>query len=415
MAVDGPVGPIKVYQRLVVAAALFSAMASTLNAVYQVTVIGLSPLQLVLVGTVLEAVIFLAEVPTGILADLRSRRLSVLVGFGLIGCGLAVGAIPAFETVLLAQILWGVGYAFTSGARDAWLADEIGADKAAKVFVRGTQLQLIGRLVGIIAAGLLGMLWIGLPIIVGGVGYLGLAAVLSRTMREDGFEPTPSAERSTYRGMRDQLAAGLRLARTRPAVRTLVVVSLIGGLASEAFDRLWTVHLLDLGIPSPFSGQGQVLLFAAIALIGTAIALLASYLGRRVLAVGQDRPQMLLAASTGVQALAVFVFAAAPTFWVALGMVWLRNSMVTLSYPVSVGWMNRSIESRVRATVMSIESQSNAVGQFTGGPALGAIGSLASVRTALISAAVVLSSAVGVLAAARTSPSPHGVSGRSHD
>lgn len=54
-------------------------------AAYYVRTIGMNPLQLMLVGTALEATVFLFEVPTGIVADLYSRRLSVLIGGFLIG------------------------------------------------------------------------------------------------------------------------------------------------------------------------------------------------------------------------------------------------------------------------------------------------------------------------------------------
>ena len=47
--------------------------------VYFVTVVGMSPLQLVLVGTFMELTVFLFEVPTGIVADVYSRRLSVVI------------------------------------------------------------------------------------------------------------------------------------------------------------------------------------------------------------------------------------------------------------------------------------------------------------------------------------------------
>jgi hypothetical protein len=52
------------------------ALTFTLSLVYYVKDVGLSPLQMVLVGTVLEASCFLFEIPTGIVADLYSRRLS---------------------------------------------------------------------------------------------------------------------------------------------------------------------------------------------------------------------------------------------------------------------------------------------------------------------------------------------------
>ncbi|MDP6509107.1 MAG: hypothetical protein QF719_08735 [Chloroflexota bacterium] len=64
-------------------------------------IVGLDPLQLVLVGTVLEATVFIFEVPTGILADVYNRRLSVIVGVALIGADFTLeGAVPRFATVL---------------------------------------------------------------------------------------------------------------------------------------------------------------------------------------------------------------------------------------------------------------------------------------------------------------------------
>src|SRR6476469_9881087 len=93
----------------------------TLAAVYRLQTVGLDPLQLVLVGTVLEASCFVFEIPTGVVADTFSRRLSVIIGVVLLGGGeLIEGAIPAFAAVLLAQVVAGLGYTFLSGATEAW-------------------------------------------------------------------------------------------------------------------------------------------------------------------------------------------------------------------------------------------------------------------------------------------------------
>ena len=108
------------------AMSLLRAMHFTAAAIYYVTVVGLSPFQLVLVGTTLMVVILLAETPTGVLADTYSRRLSVIVGVALIGLGfLLEGLIANFAAVLAAQLIWGVGLTFTSGALEAWIADEL--------------------------------------------------------------------------------------------------------------------------------------------------------------------------------------------------------------------------------------------------------------------------------------------------
>ena len=69
--------------------AIFFAMIFVASGVYQVTTVGLDPLQLVLVGTTLELSAFLGEVPTGVVADAYSRRLSIIIGYVLIGAGFA--------------------------------------------------------------------------------------------------------------------------------------------------------------------------------------------------------------------------------------------------------------------------------------------------------------------------------------
>ena len=98
------------------ASAFFSMMFVTMS-LYEATVAGLTPLQLVLVGTTVELSVFVFEIPTGVVADAFSRRLSIIIGYFLMGLGFLVeGLFPAFLPILLAQVIWGLGYTFTSRA-----------------------------------------------------------------------------------------------------------------------------------------------------------------------------------------------------------------------------------------------------------------------------------------------------------
>ena len=61
----------------------------------------------------LEVTAFLFEIPTGVFADVYSRRLSTILGVVLIGLGFFIeGLFPVFSVVLLAQIVWGIGWTF---------------------------------------------------------------------------------------------------------------------------------------------------------------------------------------------------------------------------------------------------------------------------------------------------------------
>ncbi|MCA9895416.1 MAG: MFS transporter, partial [Anaerolineae bacterium] len=111
-------------------------LAFTVNMVYLVTVMHLDPLQMVLVGTALELSAFLFEVPTGVVADVYSRRLSVIVGMALMGLSFFVFVVPSFLVILLSQVILGIGWTFISGAISAWLVDEIGEETAGQAFIR---------------------------------------------------------------------------------------------------------------------------------------------------------------------------------------------------------------------------------------------------------------------------------------
>ena len=54
------------------ASAFFLSLAYTVTSIYRLQTVHLDPLQLVLVGTVLEATAFVFEVPTGVVADTYS-------------------------------------------------------------------------------------------------------------------------------------------------------------------------------------------------------------------------------------------------------------------------------------------------------------------------------------------------------
>ena len=169
------------------------------GSIYYIKMVGLNPLQLVLVGTVLELTCFVCEIPTGIIADIYSRKLSVILGFAIIGIGFVIqGAIPSFAAILVAQIFYGSGWTFISGAEDAWLADEIGKEGLGHAYLRGKQIGLTASFVGIFASVALASLALNIPFLVGGLGLLAVGVWLIWLMPENNFKPAAAAERTTW-------------------------------------------------------------------------------------------------------------------------------------------------------------------------------------------------------------------------
>src|SRR5262245_12503641 len=184
-------------------------------AVYLVQELHLSPLQLVLMGTAMEAAVFLFEVPTGVVADTYSRRLSLIIGY--LGMGLAWLAVAFVTAPWLAIVLWalwGISYTFTSGAEEAWIADEIGAEKVPRVFLRAARVGQAGAVVGLLLQVAVGAASLRAGVALGGAFPIaaGLACILF--MKEHGFQRRPREERySPLKEMRTTAAAGARYAR----------------------------------------------------------------------------------------------------------------------------------------------------------------------------------------------------------
>jgi DHA3 family tetracycline resistance protein-like MFS transporter len=392
--------PIRIWYLLQSGTALGDTLVWVLAPVYFVKTVGMSPLQLVLVGTFMELTVFLFEVPTGIVADVYSRRLSTIVGVVIMGLAIVfVGSVAEAWPVILGWSIWGFGYTFTSGAADAWLADEIGVDNIRPVYLRSAQFARVVSLFGIAASVALGLVALWLPIVVGGLVIVAVGVAVALLMPETGFKPAERGEaESAVRVLARTGLTGARLVRRRPVLLLILAISASWGAWSEGYDRLSDAHLLrDVGLPS-FFGLSFVVWFG---LISAASLLLAIFIARpanrRLEQVGQLTVTWVLLVLDIVLIASVVVFGLAGAFWLALIAMLLTNVARSLAMPLFTSWLNQSIDnSSVRATVMSITSQADAVGQWTGGPAIGAIGNGFGIRAALVTGAFLLSPAVAL-------------------
>jgi len=200
--------------------------------------------------------------------------------------------------------------------------------------------------------------------------------------------------------------SGAGLVRRTPVLLLLLAISAFWGAWSEAYDRLGDAHILrDVGLPS-FAGLSFVVWFGVISAASLGLALLVARPAKRRLerAGRQTVTRVLLLADVGLIA-RVAVFGLAGVFWLALVAMLVTNAIRSLVGPLFTSWLNQSIsESSVRATVMSIASQADAVGQWTGGPAIGAVGNAFGIRAALVLGASLLSPAVALYARALRRP-----------
>ena len=400
-------------------ASFFWTLSFTVAAVFFVLELGLSPLELVLVGTAMELAVFVFEVPTGIVADTYGRRRSVVIGMFVIGASfLVVGAATTAAVAIAAYAIWGLGWTFLSGAFDAWLADEVGEDHVGAIYHRGAQVDRLAGLLGIGVSVGLAHIDLRVPILVAGAGTVGLGLLLLVAMPETGFRPRPREGRSRLAGMAATGREGARVVRGRPLLLAVLGIAAFGGMWSETFDRLWEAHFLeDIGLP----GIGDLDPVVWFGILNAGILVLALVVARplakRLEHAGQATAARVLLALDAFLLLSALAFALAGSLWLAVTAFWATMVARNVSGPVFQTWLQRGVgETEARATVLSITNQADAVGQWTGGPGLGALGNAFGLRAALVAGSLSMAPALGLYARAiRHSDSEPELEGREVD
>jgi DHA3 family tetracycline resistance protein-like MFS transporter len=375
----------------------------TVQAVYYIVNAHLDPLQLVLLGTVLEGVIFVFEVPTGVVADTYSRRRSVLIGIFLWGVAFLIeGSFANFGAIMVAQVIAALGWTFNSGALEAWVAGEVGEENIGPAFLRASQVGRIARLVAIIAGVGLASIQLNIPVILAGVGFILLGVYMVFAMKETGFKPIPKEEREGWRDMKRTFIDGTTVVRASPVLLIFLVLGAFMGASSEGMDRLGEIHFLkDFSFPE--LGQLQPVVWFGIMDIGQIVlSLLATYLIiKRVDTNNHALVARVLVVFSALQIVGIVAFALAGSFAMALLAYWGMRLFRGIAGPLYGTWLTQSIDPRVRATVLSMTSQSDAIGQVAGGPLIGWIGTAISIRAALVTSAVLLLPALPLMARAR--------------
>lgn len=201
---------------------------------YLLDVVGLSYGEVSLVNAIFWLTILLAEVPTGMIADGRGRGFSIVLG----SVAMLIGAIVyffagSFIAVAIAESLVGIGFAFYSGALDAWVVDA--KDRASSLHViygRKAIAQGVGTWTGILGGWLVTHL-INLHAIYGGFTVaISILLLIAWVFMRNGQEERRLSER-------EALVASWRQLRDDQAMRWIVLVRMSFGAVS-VFNMYWT-------------------------------------------------------------------------------------------------------------------------------------------------------------------------------
>jgi MFS family permease len=366
----------------------FFNLMSTVFSVFLILELGLDPLQLVLMGTILEVTYLVFEVPTGIVADAVSRKRSIVLGF--LGTGVAFlilasadsGVADPFWIAALSQVLWGVSATFISGADVAWLTDEVGEEAARPLYVRSEQYWNAGALLGIATSVTLGSIALALPIVICGIGSILTGLALIVVMRES-RRPTRSAG-TLGRSMRRTLGDAVRQIRAHHVLLLIFATAVLHGASTEGWDRLSDLHFLrGIGLP-PLGDLDFVVWFGILDGVALLLGIGAlAYVKRLGHLEGHGHVAGVLMVIDVLLIVSVVGFAVAGAFWVAVVLFWIVGALRSARNPIFTAWLNQGLDPATRATINSIGGQADAVGQAMAGPVIGGVARGVSVPWAL--------------------------------
>jgi MFS family permease len=367
--------PKRVIRSYLVINALFTLSASLIWGINTLFLLhaGLGIFQVFVANAVFTAAMALFEIPTGVVADTRGRRISFLFSEATLAVGtLAYVGVAAIHGGLLlfclAGVILGLGYTFYTGAVEAWLVDALKATGYQReldgVFARASIVSSFAMIVGTVGGGLLGQLDLSIPYLARAVLVLIAFAVGFRTMHDIGFVPRTLRVKGIVGEMRKVARAGVTYGWRKPAVRLLVMYSFLSyGFFSWAWYA-WQPYFLKL------YGSDAIWLSGVIAAVFALAGIAGNVLVGRLATPGRRRTTIMLAAAAASTATMVAT-GVVRQFWVTVPIFMLGAVAGGVLGPVRQTYLHSSIPTSERATLVSFDSLVGSLGSIGGQTGLG--------------------------------------------
>ena len=363
-------------QRTYLTLQLFNTLAASLiwgiNTLFLLNA-GLSNTQAFAANAFFTLGFVLFEIPTGVVADLKGRKVSYLLGVLTLTVStliyLYMWRVSApFWAWAISSMLLGLGFTFFSGAVEAWLADALDhtgyKDKLESVLAKGEIVEGAAMLTGSVAGGFLAQVTnLGVPYLLR-AGLLVVNFLFALVLMKDlGFKPAKGKQPITEvkKIVRGSIKHGLR----NPPVRWLMLAApFMGGVSIYAFYAMQPYLLQLYGNQNAYGIAG----IAAAVVAGAQIAggLLVPHIGR----VFKKRTSVILT-TYGISVTVLALVGLIPNFWVVVTLLVLWGLMFSAVTPVRQSYLNALIPSEQRATVLSFDSLFGSTGGVVIQPALG--------------------------------------------
>lgn len=335
---------------------------------------------------------FLAEVPTGLLADRlgRSRAVQAALGMQLLGevIYLFAGGYPGF---VLSAVVAGVGFAFSSGCVETLvyesLRDRGREGEMSKALGAVEAIQRLANLLAFVATGLVvreltetSFTWaVAITAALVGAGFLWSFTLVEKS--DDGIEEPASSV--------TLLREGWALIRRNRAFRLLALVFVVTLPFRDYLGSLYQPHFVAADVGAAWFGI-SLALAAGLRMVGSRSAyLLEERLG----------PRAGLTLAVALPGLLYLLFARlSHPLWTVVAF-WALSGSMSLRMPLISAQLNAHIDRRNRATVLSLIGMLVGVYEAGMGLLVGAVADVSVPRALTLMGGVVLVGTLLLLAA----------------
>ena len=364
---------------------------------------GLTLMQAFLANAIFTGSMAVFEVPTGLVADTRGRRLSFLISVSLLTIGtlayVAVGPLNAgLPGFIGASIVLGLGFTFYSGAVEAWLVDALQAtgdtSPVDRVLARGSIISSIAMLIGSVSGGLLGGIDLAIPYLVR-CALLAVAFLIAwRAMHDTGFTVRPLRWADVPGEMARVGRASLRFGWQEPHARFAILAGAAPAIFLEWGYHAWQPYFVQL------LGREAVWILGVVA-AATSLAMAGgSWLVERLTRYCGRRTTLLLGAALVYTVTSIGV-GLASTFPSAVTLYLIGMAATGVFQPVRQAYLHAVVPRDQRATVLSLASLVGSGGSMGGQIGLGWLAANRSLGTGYVAGGIATALAMPWLAAMR--------------
>jgi len=293
---------------------------------------------------------FLFEIPTGAIADIYGRKVSVVIGFLLNGILFGfIYFLTSFYGALIVYSLIGVARTLSSGSFDAWVIDLVKQKKRENLIKEYfSKYHALGG-IGVIIAGLLGTFIVaqyGLKFIwfvtcFGGI----LSALIILFFSKEKFTRSNVKIKESFNQLYVQSRDSIKYSYKHKILFVLLLITLILPFINSLSAFLsWTPLLYQSGLKEAYFGY----LWGVLGILGALASILSPKLTKKF----KERNVLIVTSFLALIFSALVL--AFNNLYALLALFFIGSAIFSFEYPIWNTYFHKFIPSKMRATIGSI-------------------------------------------------------------